>query len=865
MTPLGKKELLRWAAEASGIRPCEKYADLRDGVVLLALAGRLFPTSVDPRLARRGPVDVARNWEALRRIMERHGLPLHLCDRQAVAAGHARHCFNLLVLFYFLTRLSQDSEFCVDFANPVDAGVAAFLQSPRSLRCVGKLPARCDEPAQAAGAGDEAPGTAMKLLRGRSLPTPQSAPPSSSATSTPPADATAAVASDDDTTTCLPPEALSTLSAKNSFDEEAHARWGRDNDGAPTLQGLRLANARLREELEHVRVTSQLMLAQHRALLVGEVARTTEHFEARLALLRLERDHEVRQCLLDVREAYDGFLCNAREEAPLGMPATAAASTTDASPSVALLVAYRALEAKVHTYAQELAEARDTVQQLRSALQLQRDRHVALTERICHICTTAPGARAVADEDGLLHRIDAMLETQPQAVREAVALRLKTLLSQAQSQAEGGAQQQSETHADEGVVVAAAYLGTDAGGVLSVKDEVRRLRTQIERLRQANYFLRQQQLPPHPDWYAVPLADGLESPSCTVEAETCDAICARASAVAEAHTPVESPVRQELRRLVLVVQILRARVQSATDALLVYKDKQQGLHEQLLCLQQRCDAAAHEQACASEARQEELQLRQEARESALATKLRLVEERCQRRESVAAMLNERVREIVCAALQQALSHSGAAATATATTEALQRVLADITESQRTRDALEAALSELSSEVAVLRHDLARRELAVASLRASLAAAEAAGREARAAAAQRTAEVNALRESAAVEVDACRRYIQHVEKLLVTTTPPPTPVIMGGSPPPPLPSLMGLAATTAKTTTPGVEGNNDGHSSLSDAAAAAMVTAASAASSARTAATGTTSSLLSPEELERRKRAILGKYGFATRL
>ncbi|ESL08751.1 hypothetical protein TRSC58_03541 [Trypanosoma rangeli SC58] len=871
MAPLGKKELLRWAAEASGIRPCEKYADLRDGVVLLALAGRLFPTSIDPQLVRLGPVDVARNWEALQRIMKRHGLPLHLCDRQSVAAGHARHCFNLLVLFYFLTRLAKDSEFCVDFANPIDADVAAFLQSPRSLRCVGKLPARCDEPAQAPGAGDETPGTAMKSLRGRSLPTPQSPPPSSSATSSPPADAAATAASDDDTTTCLPPAALSTLSAKNSSDTDAHVRRGRDGDGAPTLQSLRLANVRLREELEHVRATSQLVLAQHRALLVGEVARTTEQFEVRLALLRLERDHEVRQCLLDVREAYDGFLRTAREEASLGTSVTAAASAADASPSAVLRVAYRALEGKVHTYAQELAEARDTVQQLRNALQLQRDRHEALTERICRICTTASAVGAVADEDRLVQVIDEMLETQPQAMREAVALRLRTLLlqaqAQAQSQAEGGSQQQSETLVEE-EVVPTAYCGTDGGGVLSVKDEVRHLRTQIERLRQANHFLRQQQLPPHPDWYAVPSADTLESLSCTIEADTCDTICARASAVAEAHTPVESPVRQELRRLVLVVRILQARVQTATDALLVYKDKQQGLHEQLLCLQQRCKAEAHEQARASEARLEELQLRQEAREAALAAKLSLVEERCQRRESVAATLHERVREIVGAALQQAPSHTGAAATATVTTEALQRVLADVTDSQRTRDALEAALSELSSEVAVLRHDLARRELAVASLQASLAAAEAAGQEARAAAAQRTAEVNALRETAAVEVDACRRYIQHVEELLVTTTTlpmPPTPVMMGGSPPAPLPSLTGLAATTAKTTIPGVEGSDDDHSHPSDATAAAMAAAASAASSARRADTGTTPSLLSTEELERRKRAILGKYGFATRL
>ncbi|RNF13887.1 uncharacterized protein Tco025E_06044 [Trypanosoma conorhini] len=797
MAPLGKKELLRWAAEASGVRPCDKYADLRDGVVLLALAARLFPASVDPRPARRGPVDAARNWEALRRVMGRHGLPLHLCDRRAVAAGHARHCFNLLVLFYFLARLAQDSEFSVDFANPVDAGVAAFLQSPRSLRCVGKLPAACDEPPP---------------------------PPASSASPPPPPSpslpATAAAEEKEGeevgAATCLPPAASPGTAANNCSDAEAQVGrcCGDDGGGVADLQSLRLANARLQEELEHVRATSRLMLAQQRALLAGEVARTAEQFEVRLALLRLERDHEVRQCLLDVREAYDGFLRDALEKAP-PLPGTSTAADADVPPGVSL-AAHRALEGKARAYAQELAEARDTVQQLRGALQLQRDRHEAFAERVCHICATGPADGAASDEDGLVQMIDGMLEAQPQPVRAAVALRLRTLLAQAQ--AGDAAQSQSETHAEEG---AAACCGAGGDGAPLADAKVRQLRTQVERLRQANQFLRQQHLPPpRPDLNAVPLADGLEAPSCTIDAETCDAICVRASAVVEAHTPVDSLVRQEMRRLVLAVQILQARVQTAADALLVYRDKQQGLHEQLLCLQEQCGSEAHAQARAAEVRLEEQRQLHGAREAALTTQLRLVEERAQRRESAAAALHERAREMfsACASLQQqlpGLSGGGAAA------EALRRVLADATDAQRTRDAMEAALSELSGEVAALRHDRAQQEQTVGSLQTSLAAAEAAVREARAAA-------NAAGEAAAVEVDACRRYIGRVRELLLTT--PMAKV----SPPAPPPSLTGPAATT---TTPPPQATRQ----TRDTAAAAA-----------------TPSLLSAEELERRKRAILSK-------
>ncbi|KAG5488798.1 hypothetical protein JIQ42_00415 [Leishmania sp. Namibia] len=136
---LGKAELLAWAASVTEISPCEKYGDLKDGLIYLALARQLFPDEIDSaivRLQRRGARDATKNWSLLISCLRRHGIPTHLCSRQAVERGHTRHCFNLLVLFYFLVRLACGDLFAVDFAQPVDPQLAAFLQSPDSVLAV---------------------------------------------------------------------------------------------------------------------------------------------------------------------------------------------------------------------------------------------------------------------------------------------------------------------------------------------------------------------------------------------------------------------------------------------------------------------------------------------------------------------------------------------------------------------------------------------------------------------------------------------------------------------------------------------------------------------------------------------------------
>ena len=141
-TLLGKAELLAWAAGVTGITPCEKYGDLKDGLIFLALARDLFPQDIDStivRLQRRGARDPTKNWSLLTSCLRRRRIPLHLCNRQAVEHGHTRHCYNMLVLFYFLQRLARGDQFSVDFAQPVDPRLAAFLQSPDSVAAVNRI------------------------------------------------------------------------------------------------------------------------------------------------------------------------------------------------------------------------------------------------------------------------------------------------------------------------------------------------------------------------------------------------------------------------------------------------------------------------------------------------------------------------------------------------------------------------------------------------------------------------------------------------------------------------------------------------------------------------------------------------------
>jgi hypothetical protein len=138
---LGKAELIAWAAEVSGVYPCAKYEDFKDGLIFLTLFDNLFPGIVDSttiRVQRSGPRNSKANWESVRNGSMSVGLPATIIDRKGVAAGQQRPIYNMLVMFYFLTKLTVSNDFTVDFAHPIDDSLAEFLQSPASLDCLSR-------------------------------------------------------------------------------------------------------------------------------------------------------------------------------------------------------------------------------------------------------------------------------------------------------------------------------------------------------------------------------------------------------------------------------------------------------------------------------------------------------------------------------------------------------------------------------------------------------------------------------------------------------------------------------------------------------------------------------------------------------
>lgn len=334
-TLLGKAELLAWAAQVTGITPCEKYADLRDGLVFLALARELFPHAIDSaviRLQRRGARDGAKNWSLLTSCLRHHGIPLHLCNRQAVERGHTRHCFNLLVLFYFLIRLSAGDRFAVDFAQPVDPQLARFLQSPESVIAVARSTG--SEAMPATGSKAAAAGThtaAGDGERGAAVVTRLSSPPSiaaAAAASSPPVRTSEReqffsaqeTATDTHRRTeaerfaprrqyssqvgSLQPGYASLLSSSHDAllqqqPPQAHANTIPTAAAGQPLSSLSPSllteNRLLREELHYSRAVSQLLVTQQRGAAAAAEMRAAATLKDELARAQLRHLHNIRQ------------------------------------------------------------------------------------------------------------------------------------------------------------------------------------------------------------------------------------------------------------------------------------------------------------------------------------------------------------------------------------------------------------------------------------------------------------------------------------------------------------------------------------------------------------------------------------------
>ena len=159
--PIGKKELLQWAAEVTGL-PCGKFEDLRDATVIMKLMSHIWPRAIDPRISRKMKAapqldwELKRNWDSVKDIMNDLRLPAHLIDRSAVQQGRFRACYNLLVMLFFMMSLTKHREFSVDFAHPIDPRLSAFLQSSSSIDALSRGGALSVQPSDTDESDDRA-------------------------------------------------------------------------------------------------------------------------------------------------------------------------------------------------------------------------------------------------------------------------------------------------------------------------------------------------------------------------------------------------------------------------------------------------------------------------------------------------------------------------------------------------------------------------------------------------------------------------------------------------------------------------------------------------------------------------------------
>ncbi|CCD12681.1 unnamed protein product [Trypanosoma congolense IL3000] len=408
MPSVGREELLKWAAETSGIRSCTKYADLSDGAVLLALANHVFqPASASAfkSVPAYGGMDSAKqNWDALQRIIDQQ-LPRGLIDCHAVATGKARQCFNALVIFYFLSRLKCDANFCVDFSSPVDSRVAEFLQSPQSLVSIGKFSAPSLSSSLAAAA---ATGTHREGADGVSAHCSERAPPT------------------------VAPGALDAGPLFPSRQPGASCSEALDISGCrEQLRRLQARNAELQEELDNERAASRLLLAQQRILVATEIASMTEQLEAQLLILRQQRDQEIRKCSVNIRGEYDALASQIVDAARSGetvsrTPCHFSGKSGDDVSSDTYSSLQRLFEGKFRSMERELGAADSTIHRLRAVVNNQQERLGALQQKIRQICSVV-APTAAAEYAGFVDALLAPLQGEvSQVLVDTIGLRLKS-------------------------------------------------------------------------------------------------------------------------------------------------------------------------------------------------------------------------------------------------------------------------------------------------------------------------------------------------------------------------------------------------------------------------------------------------------
>ncbi|CBZ26235.1 conserved hypothetical protein [Leishmania mexicana MHOM/GT/2001/U1103] len=709
---LGKAELLAWAASVTGISPCDKYGDLKDGLIYLALTRQLFPGEIDNaivRLQRRGARDAAKNWSLLTSCLRRHGIPTHLCSQQAVERGHTRYCFNLLVLFYFLVRLARGHQFAVDFAQPVDPQLAAFLQSPESVLAVerrvdmGLSECSSNNVGVSAIDEDEAGGQADS-----------GAPRSVTRLSSPPSGATAPTTATGVAPLRLPLRSTALLADTSSHHlappprwmwahEQSSARAFQDAGGwraprrcnnrgtedskhsprgafdstlvhgvarAPVTSGgelvtatllppaslsrpspstacaphLYIQNQLLREELQHVKAVSQLLLTQQRGSEAAVEMRASAALQVQLAKAELDHLHAVRQ--LEVTLTAGPVQNGGANAAP--------------SPQQWAALVHRA-EAAETTSVQLYREYHESQQVYDTTLQQLRQVFCSIADIAAAALSSVPSnsdsAHAVAYEETVTAAMLAQLTGVPAMLKDAFCAQMRALLLTLSSLRSTNARLQMD----------AASVPHHSGPGDASRD------------------------------CASSFSALYASSSLPFERESLKTVCAEALSACHGANPV---VQRALRRLTSLVDM----VSSALDAAQQDRDRWEQRCRRAETAAAQADAGSQEASAEGEAqRQQDLAAPTVASSTCIDELSRLSPERCARAAQIhqeSQRLCSQVQEILAMAFSTAGTHEVQWAS-----DELVALLGAYVKERASKPAMDEALAEQAETIAALRADL----------------------------------------------------------------------------------------------------------------------------------------------------------------
>ena len=619
---LGKQDLLTWASQVAGVSMATKYDELKDGYIFLCLCEKLWPAMIDHQVVRsqkHGPRSTKLNWEVIRNVLGSAGLPLHLCDRKGVAAGHQRPCYNMLVMFYFLSKLQQSAEFSVDFAHPIDDLLATFLQSPQSLQCVGKGPAAAAAAPSShlnRSAGDydtsQQDDTATRSVSpAHPVPSPNKrqshAPFPSSSTPVPTPRSGAAQGE----SSAVTPGTAQVQAMVPRLRAELHS--------------IKKSKELLQLELQHVKQLSKITVDQQRSLIESELARAQEQFQTHLVTVRMELHHEAEQasyqCFSDYNKAQDEI---AMERHALVFDDRSADALR--AELLELRQLKHVLSGKNVTLEQELHRSKAHASHLKEALEQQRLGFDKLYRSFSATVTKLAGPDVPKE---------ALLESLSPAEQQPIVT--KIAMQQQEIEALRARVQYLEHEMSSGPAAASA---PNVGGLSGASDETERARlvSQLERATHANAFLSEQlsyaksrvSSESTKDLRAIDLSHGILVPSCSVGATTCAEVCGEAmKRLADQRLGMSPEVFETIRlsflEVTLLVQVLQSRVECGGQAIQSLHQKLLDATRQTLMEKHQSKKELHEVTHSSQARIHELAVEQRSRSEACELALQLAQ------------------------------------------------------------------------------------------------------------------------------------------------------------------------------------------------------------------------------------------------